>query len=152
MHQAINKWLIYCIVFVCEFIELDSCLVGPKRYPWGQNSEYVCFDVLLQTIRQTVIDPTTLKKYWLIEPRLGTLFVSEMLCCILLCLSLISLQQLSSCSHRTFATITLISGALFTQLHSYLWLVLGTSTDQSMTWAHGVPCCATVRLLGMRIT
>ena len=32
-----------CIVFVCELTELDSCLVT-------QNSEFVCFYVLLQTI------------------------------------------------------------------------------------------------------
>ena len=47
-----------CIVFVCEFIELDCCLVGP----WSQNSEFDCFYVLLllQTIHQMVkIDPTT---------------------------------------------------------------------------------------------
>ena len=47
-----------CIVFVCEFIELDSCLAGP----WSQNSEFDCFYVLLllQTINQMVkIDPTT---------------------------------------------------------------------------------------------
>ena len=25
--------MIDCIVFVCEFIDLDSCLVGPRRYP-----------------------------------------------------------------------------------------------------------------------
>ena len=28
-----------CIVFVCEFIELDSCLVGPRRYP----EQWICF-------------------------------------------------------------------------------------------------------------
>ena len=43
-----------CIVFVCEFIELESCLVAPDT----QNSELV----LSQTICQMVkIDLTTLK-------------------------------------------------------------------------------------------
>ena len=47
--------MIDCIMFVCEFIDLDSCLVGPGG---TQNSFYV----LLQTISQMVrIDPTTLK-------------------------------------------------------------------------------------------
>ena len=48
-----------CIVFVCEFIELDFCLVAPGG---TQNSEFVCFYVLLQTVHQMVkIDPTTLE-------------------------------------------------------------------------------------------
>ena len=44
-----------CIVFVCEFIEVDSCLIGANQ---TVNSEFVCFYVLLQTICQMVkIDP-----------------------------------------------------------------------------------------------
>ena len=48
----------YC-VRLCEFIELDSCLVGPRRYP----ERCIClFFVLFQTIGQMVmIGPTTLK-------------------------------------------------------------------------------------------
>ena len=32
-----------CIVFVCEFIDLDSCLVGPRRYP----EQWVCLFLCL---------------------------------------------------------------------------------------------------------
>ena len=32
LHQTI-KLTNDCIVFVCEFIEFESCLFGPRRYP-----------------------------------------------------------------------------------------------------------------------
>ena len=42
-----------CMHCVClyEFIELKSCLVGPRRY----SEQWFCFHVLLQTIGQMVI-------------------------------------------------------------------------------------------------
>ena len=58
LHVRTKTLMNDCIVFVCEFIDLDFCLVGPRRY---HNRGFVCFYVLLQTISQ-MVDPTTLKK------------------------------------------------------------------------------------------
>ena len=32
--------MIDCIVFVCEFVDLDSCLVGPRRYEEEEEEEF----------------------------------------------------------------------------------------------------------------
>ena len=51
-----------CIVFVCEFTELGSCLVGPGG---TQNSEFVCCLCLTSHYQSNgCIDSTTL---WLID-------------------------------------------------------------------------------------
>ena len=44
-----------CNVFVCEFIELDSCLVGPRRYP----DQWICL-FLCPASDLVMIHPTTL--------------------------------------------------------------------------------------------
>ena len=43
-HRAIDEECSDFLKFAGKFIELDSCLVGPRRY---QNSEFACFYVLL---------------------------------------------------------------------------------------------------------